>query len=193
MPANNTPFNGTFDDTITAPAAPIIANNQPPNIQTLTQKSGKSPSAVKVELEKKMRDLNAEQMNSPPNMLDVTLSPQAQVRIQAFNDLSKEYDEGNEPEESDEVTYDDLTQDIATDLGQDPAAQDFNMFAPVEQDAANQMFSDIDTINQDDPLEPEPTQEPLDMDALSKIADPEDDSYPESNLPDENIPDIPEE
>lgn len=193
MPANNTPFNGTFDDTITAPAAPIIANNQPPNIQTLTQKSGKSPSAVKVELEKKMRDLNAKQMNSPPNMLDVTLSPQAQVRIQAFNDLSKEYDEGNEPEESDEVTYDDLTQDIATDLGQDPAAQDFNMFAPVEQDAANQMFSDIDTINQDDPLEPEPTQEPLDMDALSKIADPEDDSYPESNLPDENIPDIPEE
>lgn len=186
---------GQFDDTIVAPPAPIVMNRQPPNIQRLTQMSGKSPNAVKVEYEQKLRDINDNLMKEPPNMLDNSNSVQLQANIQAFDELEDEYKNGETSEDDDEVTYDELVGDISTDIGQDPSALDFNMFPPGEQQSANQMMSDIDAINSEsDVLPSEPDDlNPFDMDDLEKIAEPEDDEVPtEDILTDEEAPDIPE-
>jgi hypothetical protein len=49
------------------------------------------------------------------------------------------------------------------------------MFAPGEQDMADQMFSDIDAINEANPYEEEPDTPALDaMDDLENIAEPDD-------------------
>ena len=183
---------GQFDNTIAAPNAPITPNRQPPNIQTLTQISGKSPNSVKVEFEKKMRELNDEQMKNPPNQMDTETSPLAQNRIAAFNDLKDEYINGAESEETDEDIYNDILGNVATDMGQDPNAMDFNMFVPGEQDMADQMFSDIDEINEETPMpNDEADTEPLSMDELGKLAEP-DDGVDES-FDDNDIPELPEE
>jgi hypothetical protein len=48
------------------------------------------------------------------------------------------------------------------------------MFAPDEQSSVDQMFSDIDAINANDPYTEEEDVAPLDMDALADIASGED-------------------
>ena len=46
------------------------------------------------------------------------------------------------------------------------------MFAPSEQGMADQMFSDIDNINAENPYEEETDTDPFTMDDLAEIAEP---------------------
>ena len=188
---------GQFDDTIQGPPAPIIPSNQPPNIERLTQMSGKSPNAVKVEYEQKLREMENKQVqNATLNFDGENKSDKEQIEIAAFNELADEYKNGtDDTDEDDEVTYDDLTAEVADDMGQDPAAGDFNLFPPNEQDSANQMFADIDAINANEPMLNENesfTDEDnigqMSMDDLKDIAEPDDDGVEE--IPD--VPDVPE-
>lgn len=185
-------------------------SEQPPNIQHLAKISGKSPNAVNVEYEQEVRKLEQEQMNNPPAMTNNT-DLKAMARIKAVENLEDQYTSG-QTEEPDEVTYDELVGDITNDFGQAPAANEFNMFTPGEQDTADQMFADIDSINAENPYEEEYVEEPetaLDsMDGLADIAENEDGSntkpmpndsapkQPDNNtdaeLMDTDIPEIPE-
>ena len=185
-------------------------SEQPPNIQHLAKISGKSPNAVNVEYEQEVRNLEKEQMQNPPAMTNNT-DLKAMARIKAVDNLEDKYKTG-QTEESDEVTYDELVGDITNDFGQAPAANEFSMFTPGEQDTANQMFADIDSINAENPYEEDGFEEPetaLDsMDSLADIAENEDgvetepmpnDSAPEppadntdTGLADTDIPDIPQ-
>jgi len=150
-----------------------FSSEQPPNIQRLAKLSGKSPNAVNVEYEKELRNIEHEQMKNPPAMTNST-DLQSLARVKAVDNLEKQYKTG-QTEESDEVTYNDLVGDITNDFGQDPAADEFSMFAPGEQDMADQMFSDIDAINDANPYEEEPDTPALDaMDDLENIAEPDD-------------------
>lgn len=180
---------GQFDNTIKTPPAQIIPSDQPPNIERLTQMSGKSPNAVKVEYEQKLRDKEDEQVKEAKLDFDSDKSDKEQLEIDAFNELADEYENGEQPEdENDEVTYDDLTSEVATDMGQDPAAGAFDLFTPTEQDSANQMMADIDAINAEEPITDENDVAPLSMDDLGDIAEPDDDGM--VDIPD--VPDVPE-
>lgn len=180
---------GQFDHTIKTPPAQIIPSDQPPNIERLTQMSGKSPNAVKVEYEQKLRDKEDEQVKEAKLDFDSDKSDKEQLEIAAFNELADEYKNGEQPEdENDEVTYDDLTSEVATDMGQDPAAGAFDLFPPMEQDSADQMMADIDAINANEPLTDENDVAPLSMDDLGDIAEPDDDGP--VDIPD--VPDVPE-
>ena len=144
---------GQFDNTIKTPPAQIIPSDQPPNIERLTQMSGKSPNAVKVEYEQKLRDMEDEQVKEAKIDFDSDKSDKERIEIAAFNELADEYKNGEQPEnENDEVTYDDLTAEVATDMGQGqaPGAGAFDLFVPTEQDSADQMMADIDAINAED-------------------------------------------
>ena len=186
-------------------------SEQPPNIQHLAKISGKSPNAVNVEYDQEVRKLEQEQMQNPPAMTDNT-DLKAMARIKAVENLEDQYTSG-QTEEPDEVTYDELVGDITNDFGQAPAANEFSMFTPGEQDTANQMFADIADINAANPYEEEESgEEPetaLDsLDGLADIAENEDgsettpmpnDSAPEPpddntdvGLKDTDIPEIPE-
>lgn len=176
---------GQFDNTIQTPPAQIIPSNQPPNIERLTQMSGKSPNATKVEYEKALRDKENEQVKEAKIDFNSDKSDKEQIEIAAFNELADEYKNGEQPEEDDEVTWDDLTSDVANDMGQDPAAGAFNLFPPGEQDSADQMMADIDAINKNEPLTDEKDIAPLSMDELGDIAEPDDDGTVE-------IPDVPD-
>jgi hypothetical protein len=178
MPVQNIQPKDKTETTIVTPPASIVDEKVPPNVKLLADRYGKSTNEVQVELDKKMRDINTEQLKNPPSLNDDETTPQAQVRIQAINELDDEYKRGEGPEESDEVTYDELAQDVATDMGQDPNAMDFNMFAPFEQDSANQMFNDINTINSESPVSESPTEDTLD--GLADLAEPEDGEAPTS-------------
>lgn len=178
MPVQNIQPKDKTETTIVTPPASIVDEKVPPNVKLLADRYGKSTNEVQVELDKKMRDINTEQLKNPPRLNDDETTPQAQVRIQAINELDDEYKRGEGPEESDEVTYDELAQDVATDMGQDPNAMDFNMFAPFEQDSANQMFNDINTINSESPVSESPTEDTLD--GLADLAEPEDGEAPTS-------------
>ena len=185
---------GQFDNTIKTPPAQIIPSDQPPNIERLTQMSGKSPNAVKVEYEQKLRDMEDEQVKEAKIDFDSDKSDKEQIEIAAFNELADEYKNGEQPEdENDEVTYDDLTSEVATDMGQwqAPEAGAFDLFAPTEQDSADQMMADIDAINAEDPFTEENGTDPLSMDDLGKIAEPDDDGT--VDIPDvPDTPDVPE-
>ena len=176
MPVQDIQPKDKTETTIVTPPASIVDEKVPPNVKLLADRYGKSTNEVQVELDKKMRDINTEQLKNPPSLNDDETTPQAQVRIQAINELDDEYKRGEGPEESDEVTYDELAQDVATDMGQDPNAMDFNMFAPFEQDSANQMFNDINTINSESPVSESPTEDTLD--GLADLAEPEDGEAP---------------
>lgn len=176
MPVQNIQPKDKTETNIVTPPASIVDEKVPPNVKLLADRYGKSTNEVQVELDKKMRDINTEQLKNPPSLNDDETTPQAQVRIQAINELDDEYKRGEGPEESDEVTYDELAQDVATDIGQDPNAMDFNMFAPFEQDSANQMFNDINTINSESPTSESPTEDTLD--GLADLAEPEDNATP---------------
>ena len=177
---------GQFDNMLTSSKPNIAPSRQPPNIQRLVAISGKSPNAVKVELDQKLRDAHMDQLKNPPNMDNADQSLQSQANIQAFRELQHDYETGNNPnesDESDEVTYDELVGDITNDVGQDPAADEFSMFAPSEQGMADQMFSDIDNINAENPYEEEPDTDPLTMDDLADIAEPEEGSSDDIEMP----------
>jgi hypothetical protein len=185
-------------------------SEQPPNIQHLAKISGKSPNAVNVEYDQEVRKLEKEQMQNPPAMTNNT-DLAAMARIKAVDNLEDQYKSG-QTEESDEVTYDELVGDITNDFGQAPAANEFSMFTPGEQDTADQMFADIDNINAENPYEEDVVDEPetaLDsLDGLADIAENEDgsettpmpnDSAPETpddntdvGIKDTDIPEIPE-
>lgn len=180
---------GQFDNTIQTPPAQIIPSNQPPNIERLTQMSGKSPNATKVEYEKALRDKENEQVKEAKIDFNSDKSDKEQIEIAAFNELADEYKNGEQPEEDDEVTYDDLTSEVAADMGQDPAAGAFDLFPPEEQSSADQMFADIDAINENEPLTDENDVAPLSMDELGEIAEPDDDGT--VDIPD--VPDVPED
>lgn len=185
-----------------------FSSEQPPNIQHLAKISGKTPNAVNVEYEQEVSKIEQEQLKNPPTMTNDT-DLQARARVKAVENLEKQYKSG-QTEESDEVTYDELVGDITNDFGQDPEADEFNLFTPGEQSAADQMFSDIDAINDANPYEEEPETPALDaMDDLENIAEPDDgtvtmpnDSSDESteestddapsDTSDFDIPDIPE-
>lgn len=180
-------------------------SEQPPNIQHLAKISGKSPNAVNVEYEQEVRKLEQEQMNNPPAMTDNT-DLKAMARIKAVENLEDQYTSG-QTEEPDEVTYDELVGDITNDFGQAPEANEFSMFAPGEQDMADQMFTDIDNINAENPYEDEPDSAVDSMNDLADIAENEDDAVepmpndsadepPDDNtdagFDDTDIPEIPE-
>ena len=182
-------------------------SEQPPNIQHLSKISGKSPNAVNVEYEQEVRKLEQEQMRDPPAMTNNT-DLKAMARIKAVENLEDQYTSG-QTEEPDEVTYDELVGDITNDFGQAPAANEFSMFAPGEQDMADQMFTDINTINAENPYEEEDPETALDsMDGLADIAENDggvktepmpNDSAPEppadnteAGFADADIPEIPE-
>lgn len=180
-------------------------SEQPPNIQHLAKISGKSPNAVNVEYDQEVRKLEKEQMQNPPAMTNNT-DLAAMARVKAVDNLEDQYKSG-QTEESDEVTYDELVGDITNDFGQAPAANEFSMFTPGEQDTANQMFADIDSINAANPYEEDGFEEPdtaLDsMDGLAEIAENEDESktepMPNDSAPeppaddfDDEIPDVPQ-
>ena len=170
---------GQFDNMLTSSKPNIAPSRQPPNIQRLVAISGKSPNAVKVERGQKLRDAHMDQLKNPPNMDNADQSLQSQANIQAFRELQHDYETGNNPnesDESDEVTYDELVGDITNDIGQDPAADEFSMFAPSEQGMADQMFSDIDNINAENPYEEETDTDPFTMDDLAEIAEPDEGS-----------------
>ena len=176
-------------------------SEQPPNIQHLAKISGKSPNAVNVEYDQEVRKLEKEQMQNPPAMTNNT-DLAAMARIKAVDNLEDKYKTG-QTEESDEVTYDELVGDITNDFGQAPAANEFSMFTPGEQDTANQMFADIDSINAENPYEEDGFEEPetaLDsLDGLADIAENEDGSQtnPMSNkkkpMPNDSAPELPED
>ena len=169
-------------------------SEQPPNIQHLAKISGKSPNAVNVEYDQEVRKLEKEQMQNPPAMTNNT-DLAAMARIKAVENLEDQYKTG-QTEESDEVTYDELVGDISTDFGQAPAANEFSMFTPSEQDSANQMFADINNINAANPYEEDGFEEPetaLDsMDGLADIAENEDGSNTEP-MPNDSAPETPSE
>ena len=169
-------------------------SEQPPNIQHLAKISGKSPNAVNVEYDQEVRKLEKEQMQNPPAMTNNT-DLAAMARIKAVENLEDQYKSG-QTEESDEVTYDELVGDISTDFGQAPAANEFSMFTPSEQDSANQMFADINNINAANPYEEDGFEEPetaLDsMDGLADIAENEDGSNTEP-MPNDSAPETPSE
>ncbi len=173
-------------------------SEQPPNIQHLAKISGKSPNAVNVEYDQEVRKLEKEQMQNPPAMTNNT-DLAAMARIKAVDNLEDQYKSG-QTEESDEVTYDELVGDINTDFGQAPAANEFSMFTPGEQDTANQMFADINNINAANPYEEdgfedgfEEPETALDsMDGLADIAENEDGSNTEP-MPNDSAPETPSE
>lgn len=182
---------GQFDNMLTSSKPNIAPSRQPPNIQRLVAISGKSPNAVKVELDQKLRDAHMDQLKNPPNMDNADQSLQSQANIQAFRELQHDYETGNNPNESgesDEVTYDELVGDITNDIGQDPAADEFSMFAPSEQGMADQMFSDIDNINAENPYEEEPDTDPFTMDDLADIAEPPENDSSEESSDDVSMP-----
>jgi hypothetical protein len=177
---------GQFDHTIQTPPAQIVPSDQPPNIERLTQMSGKSPNAVKVEYDQKVRDMEDKQVKEAKINFNSNKTDKEQIEIAAFDELADEYKNGEQPsDEDDEVTYDDLTSEVATDMGQDPAAGDFNLFPPEEQSSADQMFADIDAINANEPLTDENDVSPLSMDELGEIAEPDDDGMVD-------VPDVPD-
>jgi len=173
-----------YETNIVTPPADIIPNRQPRYIDRLANESGKDVNAVKVELDEQKRDAEFELMKNPPNMMDVD-DVQDSVDETAINKLHDIYANGGEEEDDDEATYDEMTE-INTEPT-DPFAMDFDMFPPREQDLADQVMLDADSINAETPPN-DPTEEaPLGMDELADIAEPED----EDLLPDEE-PELPE-
>lgn len=169
-------------------------SEQPPNIQHLAKISGKSPNAVNVEYDQEVRKLEKEQMQNPPAMTNNT-DLAAMARIKAVDNLEDQYKSG-QTEESDEVTYDELVGDITNDFDQAPAANEFSMFTPGEQDTADQMFADIDNINAENPYEEDVVDEPetaLDsLDGLADIAENEDDVKTKP-MPNDSAPETPDD
>ena len=172
---------GQFDHMIASPPAPIVKNDQPPAIQTLQEKSGKSANSTNTEYQNELEKAEMDLMKNPPNMANQTTNnqkpnPVELAKIQAVNTLIGKYEKGEDPssEEDEDDILDDLFGEDTLENGQDENANDFSMFAPGEQDAADQMFSDIDAINANDPYTEETDVAPLDMDALSDIASGED-------------------
>lgn len=165
-----------FDHMTASPPAPIIPNDQPPALQTLQAKSGKSINATTEEFNNAVNDAEQELMMNPPNMSNPDVDVDFLAKVKAYNKLSEEYDNGEDPssnEDEDEI-MDDLFSNEPLDNGQAQDANDFSMFAPDEQSSVDQMFSDIDAINANDPYSEEEDVAPLDMDALADIASGED-------------------
>lgn len=197
---------GQFDNMLTSSKPNIEPSRQPPNIQRLVAVSKKSPNAVNVEFSKKYDDAHLNLMKNPPNLDDDPENLKTQANIQAFNELYHDYETGNDPNsendadslsnQSDDNIYDEIMGDISNDFGQAPGAEDFSMFSPAEQDATDQMFSDIDAINAENPYTDEPDTDPFTMDDLEKIAEPDDNQLPSESssesIDDAPIPDIPE-
>ena len=109
-----------------------------------------------------------------------------------YHNLSEDYEAYYEDEdyygeeEDDEATYDEMTE-INTEPN-DPFAVDFDMFPPSEQDMADQIQLDADSINADTPPIDPTNEAPLGMDELADIAEPEDNF----ELPEEE-PELPED
>ena len=174
-----------YETNIVTPPADIIPNRQPRYIDRLANESGKDVNAVKVELDEQKRDAEFDLMKNPPNMM-TTDDIQDTVDERALANLHELYANGGEEEEDDEATYDEMT-DINTDF-QDPFASDFAMFTPEEQDLADQINLDAESINAETPPEA-PDEAPLGMDELKDIAEPDEGKV---ETPDDEIPDIPE-
>jgi hypothetical protein len=165
-----------FDHMIASPPAPIVPNDQPPALQTLQAKSGKSINATTEEFNNAVKDAEQELMMNPPNMSNQDVDVDFLAKVKAYNKLSEEYDNGEDPSSNDDEDeiMDDLFSNEPMDNGQAQDANDFSMFAPDEQSSVDQMFSDIDAINANDPYTEEEDVAPLDMDALADIASGED-------------------
>ena len=179
-----TPKDKKYETNIVTPPADIIPNRQPRYIDRLANESGKDVNAVKVELDEQKRNAEFDLMKNPPNMMNMN-DVQDTVDETAINKLHDIYANGGE-EEDDEATYDEMTE-VNTEPN-DPFAVDFDMFPPAEQDMADQIQLDADSINADTPPIDPTDEAPLGMDELADIAEPEDNF----ELPEEE-PELPED
>ena len=166
-------FNGKYDNTINVPENTVMTDNQPQYMKTLEKESGKSPNEVKVELDEQERLANDKVMIDPLNMMDVD-SIENKVKEMGYDMLLNMYQNGEHEGETDEVTYDDL---VAQNPGEPGFGdENFDLFAPDEQPLYQQVQSDIDKINAENPIESEEDLAPLGMDDLADIAEGEDDN-----------------
>ena len=178
-------FNGKYDNTINVPENTVMTDNQPQYMKTLEKESGKSPNEVKVELDEQERLANDKVMIDPLNMMDVD-SIENKVKEMGYDMLLNMYQNGEHEGETDEVTYDDL---VAQNPGEPGFGdENFDLFAPDEQPLYQQVQSDIDKINAENPIESEEDLAPLGMDDLADIAEGEDDNPSDIEMPNDSEP-----
>lgn len=180
-----------FDPEIVAKTNPVITDDQPPYMSSLEKVSGKPANSIKVELDEKKRKVHNDMMAKPPSKMETDNFDELVNKV-AYKELKDEYKNGGESEEdeSDDEIYDDLA-GVNTDF-QDPMAAEFSMFTPEEQELADQINLDADSINAETPAEDPNDIAPLGMDDLKDIAEPDDGGNGGFDIDDSAIPDIPD-